>query len=259
MPVVETAAGSIWYEDNRHDAALPVTLMIHGAGGAHTHFPASLRHLPEANAIIPDLPAHGESQGEGHAAISEYAADMIAFLDALKLDKVIAAGHSMGGAIALTLALDYPQRVRGLILIGTGAKLSVHPDILDGVLNEFLQVAKKLMEWQWHEQADVDLREVIGYKTLIGTPVPVVYGDYAACNAFDVRERLSEIQVPALIIGGMIDKMTPPKFSEYLSERIAHSKLVLVEDGAHMMAQEQPQFVTEAVRQWLLEMRDETA
>jgi pimeloyl-ACP methyl ester carboxylesterase len=251
MPLVETATGSIWIEDNRHDNDQPVMLMIHGAGGSHVHYPATVRQMPEANAIIPDLVGHGSSPGDGHTTIAAYAADIIALLDALHIDSAIIAGHSMGGAIALTLALDNPERVRGLVLLSTGAKLSVHPDILNGVLTEFMQTARALMDWQWHPHADQDLLEVIGYKTLIGTPAHIVYGDYAACNLFDVRTRLSEIKVPTLIIGGTHDKLTPPRYSEYLHEHIAGSTLSLIEAGAHMVVQEQPKAVAAAIRTWL--------
>lgn len=256
MPLAETTRGTLWFDDARHDPARPVMLMIHGAGGAHFHWPPEVRQMPEANAIAPDLRGHGQSPGEGHHTIGEYAADLIALLDALHIDKVIAAGHSMGGAIALTLALVYPRRVSGLVLVGTGAKLAVHPDILRGVVTEFLQTARTLIEWQWSDHADKDVREILGYKTLIGTPAPIVSGDYAACNAFDVRANLADIQVPTLIFAGTHDKMTPLKYGQYLHERIAGSKLVVVENGAHMLALEQPQVVAQALRTWLTETYD---
>jgi pimeloyl-ACP methyl ester carboxylesterase len=251
MPVVETAAGSLWIDDNRHDARLPTTLMVHGAGGSHVHYPTAVRQMTEINAITPDLCGHGNSPGEGRATITDYAADMSALLDELHIDKAIIAGHSMGGAIALTLALDYPERVRGLILLSTGAKLSVHPDILNGVLNEFVLTARALMDWQWHPHTDQDVLEVIGYKTLIGTPANIVYGDYIACNLFDVRVRLAEIKAPTLIIGGTLDKLTPPRYSEYLHQHIAGSTLTLIEEGAHMVIQEQPFAIVDAIRAWL--------
>jgi len=257
MSSIESHRGTFWIEDNRHET--PVTLLIHGAGGSHIHFPSQLRHLPEANAVVPDLCGHGSSPGEGHSTIADYAMDMVALLDALHVDKAIIGGHSMGGAIAMTLALDYPERVQGLILMSTGAKLSVHPDILNGVLAEFAQTARLLMDWQWHEHADQDVREVVGYLTLMSTLPQIVYGDYAACNVFDVRARLGEIRVPTLIISGSSDRLTPPRYAEYLREHIAGSKLVLVEHGAHMVTQEQPQVITDAVRQWLLEGRNATS
>ena len=115
----------MWYADHR-DPTLhrPVTLVIHGAGGTHLDWPAEIRRMPELNTIIVDLPGHGKSSRRGtQQHVGAYASDMLALLDALKLQQVIVAGHSMGGAIAQTLALQHPDRVLGLILICTGAKL----------------------------------------------------------------------------------------------------------------------------------------
>ena len=84
MPLTETIKGFIWYDDNRDlTAHLPVTLMVHGAGATHLDWPAELRRLPEANAVVPDLPGHGRSPGLGRQSVGAYAADMIALLDAL--------------------------------------------------------------------------------------------------------------------------------------------------------------------------------
>src|SRR4051812_30248714 len=134
MPLLETANGSMWYADHRNPTLhRPVTLVIHGAGGSHLDWPAEIRRMPELNAIIIDLPGHGKSTGAGRNSVGAYASDVLALLDALKLQKVILAGHSMGGGIALLLALQHPDRVLGLILVGTGAKLGVHPDLLSGM------------------------------------------------------------------------------------------------------------------------------
>jgi pimeloyl-ACP methyl ester carboxylesterase len=215
MALIETTAGSIWIEDNRHDTSSVVTLMLHGAGGSHLHFPPEVRHLPQANAIIPDLSGHASSTNAAGSTISDYAADMLALLDALHIDTAIVAGHSMGGAIALHMALTYPQRVCGLILIATGAKLSVHPDILNGVLTDFPQTASALMDWQWHPDTPAELRDTIGYTPLIATPAST-------------------------------------KYSEYLHQHIVGSKLVLIDNGAHMLTHEQPHLIAATLREWLL-------
>ena len=249
MPMVE----SVWYEDNRDPTArLPVTLMVHGAGGTHLDWPAELRRLPEANAIIPDLPGHGRSPGPGRNSIGAYAADMVALLDALKIPRAIIAGHSMGGAIALTMALAYPDRVAGLILIGTGAKLSVHPDILNRALTETDRVIDLITKWEWAAGADEQLRR-LSRKRLAETLPAVLQGDYQACNAFDVREQLGNLKTPTLIIGGTADRMTAFKFSTYLQEQIAGAQLAVIEGGGHKMMLEQPQAVAAAVQQWLSE------
>ncbi len=253
MPLLETANGSMWYADHR-DPTLhrPVTLVIHGAGGTHLDWPAEIRRMPELNAIIVDLPGHGKSTGAGRSSIGAYASDMLALLDALKLQQVIVAGHSMGGGIAQTLALQHPDRVLGLILIGTGAKLGVHPETLSGMINETTRTITTLVSMYYGTSINESLRRRSQQRLSKFNPM-TLYNDYAACNAFDIRQQVNQIHVPTLIIGGSEDKMTPFKFSTYLHEQISGSRLERIEGGGHMMMLEQPELTAEAVRKWLLD------
>ncbi|MCB9450172.1 MAG: alpha/beta hydrolase [Anaerolineaceae bacterium] len=258
MPQIETTQGSIWYADHRDPTAhRPVTVMIHGAGGTHLDWPAELRRLPEANAIIPDLPGHGKSPGSGHQSVAAYTASITALLDALHIQQAVIAGHSMGGAIAQTLALTQPDRVLGLILVGTGAKLGVHPDILNGVLTEMSRTMGLLMRGYWGETPQNEQLFRLSQQRLLEFNPTVLFNDYSACNAFDIRDRIAEIQKPTLIIGGTNDNMTPLKFSQYLHDHIAGSELAVVETGAHMMMLEQPQFVADSVQKWLTNLHEQ--
>jgi pimeloyl-ACP methyl ester carboxylesterase len=225
MPSVETVKGSLWYEDNRDPTThQPVMVMVHGAGSTHHDWPAELRRLPEANAIVPDLPGHGRSPGTGRQSVGAYAADIVALLDALNIDRAIVAGHSMGGAIAFQMALTYPDRVAGLILVGTGAKLSVHPDILNNALTDTEKVVNLISGWEWAEGTHEQLRR-LSRRRLAETPPAVLHGDYTACNGFDARTRIGHIKMQTLIVGGTADRMIPFKYSVYLHEHIAGSKL----------------------------------
>jgi pimeloyl-ACP methyl ester carboxylesterase len=249
MPTIE----DMWYEDNRDPTVhAPVTLMIHGAGGTYLDWPAELRRLPEANAIVPDLPGHGRSRGPGRQSVGAYGADMVTLLDALKIRRAVIAGHSMGGAIAMTMALNYPDRVAGLILVGTGAKLAVHPDILHNILKETDKAIALISEWEWTAGTDEQLRR-LSRKRLAETLPEVLYGDYVACNTFDIRQQLGRIQAPSLIVGGTADRMTAFKYSTFLHEQLAGSQLATVEGGGHKMMLERPQTVAAAVQQWLAE------
>ncbi len=115
----------------------PHLILVHGAGGSHLHWGAAVRNLHNANVYALDLPGHGRSEGPGHGTIADYAAFVVAFMDALDIQQAVIAGHSMGGATALTAALNHPQRVAGLLLVGTGARLRVLPRILEGTMNDF--------------------------------------------------------------------------------------------------------------------------
>jgi len=162
-------------------------------------------------------------------------------LDALHLTHAVLAGHSMGGAIALWLALHQPERVRGLVLAGTGAKLRVHPDIL--------QAAK--------EGRPVGTAPVLGAQSHSSSARPptaapeVVYGDWVACDTFNVMDRLGEIHVPTLVLVGANDMMTPPKYAGFLAKGIKGAKLVTIEGAGHSPMLDKPAEVAAAIQPFL--------
>jgi pimeloyl-ACP methyl ester carboxylesterase len=252
MPLNEQTG--IWYADHRDPIVhrTPV-LMIHGAGGTHLDWPAELRRLPEANAITPDLPGHGRSKGPGFNTVGGYAAALIGLLDALKLQQVIVLGFSMGGAIAQMMALQHKARVAGLILLATSAKMTVHPDILNGLQTDYDTALQTLIDRQWAEEAGDQVKR-LSLRRLQAIDPAVLRGDYQAVNSFDVRIHLSQIQVPTLILSGTADRMTPSHDSDYMHEHVVGSQLVKIDGGGHLMALEQPQAVADAVQAWLLEV-----
>lgn len=251
MPLTETATATFYFADHlSENSPYPPIVLVHGAGGSHLDWPGELRRLPAANLISIDLPGHGKSPGPGRNKVADYAADIVALLDALQWPKAIITGHSMGGAIAQTMALDHADRVAGIILVGTGAKLGVHPDILTKTIPDLEWVANLFKDWMWGEGVPDEIRE-LGYERLMATDEVVTQGDYVACNNFDIRSRMAEINVPTLVVGGTADQMTPHKFSVYLRDNIANAQLVTVEGGGHMMALEQPDVVVGGIQEWL--------
>jgi pimeloyl-ACP methyl ester carboxylesterase len=90
-----------------------------------------------------------------------------------------------------------------------------------------------------------------GRQQLLGVDRNIIYGDYAACNAFDVMDEVGDITLPTLIVSGSADQMTPPKYSQYLNAQISGSQLVEIQDGGHMMAVEKPVEVAQAVARFL--------
>jgi pimeloyl-ACP methyl ester carboxylesterase len=221
-------------------------ILVHGAGGSHQHWGAAIRNLHSANVYALDLPGHGRSTGKGLAAVADYASFVVELMDALGLQRAVIAGHSMGGATATIMALNYPQRVAGLVLVGTGARLRVLPKILEGTLNDFENTAELICRYAYAPQAP---RELVhrGQQQMLQVVPQTIHDDFAACNAFDVMERLAEIRCPTLIICGTEDALTPPKYSAFLAERIARAESVLVQGGGHMVMVEKASEVAEAI------------
>jgi pimeloyl-ACP methyl ester carboxylesterase len=226
-------------------------VLVHGAGGSHLDWPASLRRLREANVYDLDLPGHGRSEGPGRSSIAAYRDFLLAFLDGLGLETAIVVGHSMGGAIALSFALDYPDRLAGLILVGSGARLRVAPAILTGTLSDFETTVDLICDYAFGPNATDQLKR-LGRQRLLKTPPEVLHGDYSACDAFDVMERLGEVRCPTLVIGGTADRLTPPKYSVYLRDHIPRADLVLVDGAGHMVMLEKPEVVVGAVSRFIL-------
>ncbi|RLC63811.1 MAG: alpha/beta hydrolase [Chloroflexota bacterium] len=256
MPYSEITAGSIFYtvgrgptEEQRSEGR-PVLILVHGAGGNHLQWPAELRRLPEATVYALDLPGHGRSGGQGRDTIAGYAEAIVGFLDALGIERAVVVGHSMGGAIALTLALDFADRMAGLVLIATGARLRVAPVILEGMRSDFEGSVELITRFAWSSEASPALIE-LGRRALLETGPDVLLGDLNACDRFDVMERLGGIKIPALVIVGTADQLTPPKYARFLAEHIPNAQLVLIEGAGHMVMLERPAEIAGAVREFL--------
>jgi len=115
------AAGIHYFVREEGDVFRPPVILIHGAGGNHLYWPPELRRLAGFRVLALDLPGHGKSSGVGLQSIRDYASSLMTYMDAVGLSRAVIVGHSMGGAIALTLCLDHAERVAGLGLIATGA------------------------------------------------------------------------------------------------------------------------------------------
>jgi len=216
-------------------------LLLHGAGGSHLSWPPQIRRLTGQRIFALDLPGHGKSEGIGRQDITEYAKAVYEFMKTVRLSNVVVVGFSMGSAIALSLALTYRKRVLALGLIGSGAKLRVSASTLENASNPstFMPTVESVIDNSYSSNVDSRVKEQAVQK-MAETRQAVFYGDFLACDEFDVMERVSSIRVPTLLICGSQDRMTPPSRSEYLHEQIKGSQLHIVEEAGHMVMIEKP-------------------
>lgn len=216
-------------------------LLLHGAGGSHLSWPPQIRRLTGQRIFALDLPGHGKSEGIGRQDITEYAKAVYEFMKTVRLSNVVVVGFSMGSAIALSLALTYRKRVLALGLIGSGAKLRVSASTLENASNPstFMPTVESVIDNSYSSNVDPRVKEQ-AVQQMAETRQAVFYGDFLACDEFDVMERVSSIRVPTLLICGSQDRMTPPSRSEYLHEQIKGSQLHIVEEAGHMVVIEKP-------------------
>lgn len=257
MPTIRIDNEEIYYTHHKatgDDRQRPPLLLVHGAGGYHLHWPPQLRRLPETDVYALDLPGHGRSAGPGRTTIAGYAAVIGAFADALALPPFLLAGHSMGGAIALEFALKASDRLAGLILVGSGARLRVNAALLTGLQNAFDATTAQLIDWMYTPAFPPKQREQ-ALAQLRANDRQTLHDDFAACDTFDVRSGLSTLTLPTLIICGTADIMTPVKLSETLHQSIPGSHLHLIEGAGHMALIEQTAVVTGMIGQFVTQFK----
>ncbi|HSJ59485.1 MAG TPA: alpha/beta fold hydrolase [Anaerolineae bacterium] len=250
MPLLDVQKERIHYVSRRRgEEHLPPVLFIHGAGGSHQHWLYQVRDLPTTVYAV-DLPGHGRSDGSGRDTVGGYADWIVHFLDAAQIERAVLAGHSMGGAIVLDMALRYPERVTGLGLVSTGARLRVAPVILDGMRAGPEQTVHLIGDWLFGSQAPQEMVEM-ARRQMAEVPATVLHGDFLACDAFDVRDRLDGITAPAIVVSGTEDRMTPVYLAAALRDRLPAARLHVVHGAGHMVMIERPESVTRALGRFL--------
>jgi pimeloyl-ACP methyl ester carboxylesterase len=258
MPYLDLNGERIYFalHYNRSDG-VPV-LLIHGAGENHLIWPAGLRRLLDTVVYAIDLPGHGKSTGRGRSTIEEYADWVVSFMEAVRLDQAILIGHSMGGAIAQLVGITYPDRVTGLVLVATGAKLRVAPQLLQLAEDDFGAAVELVSRWEWGALTPDEIKQ-LGKQQLLQIGPTILLNDYRACDAFDMRERLPAIAAPVLIVAGEADQMTPLKHALFLAEQLPQAHLVIVPHAGHMVMLETAEVVTRAVEEFVREVAQHPA
>jgi pimeloyl-ACP methyl ester carboxylesterase len=228
-------------------------LYVHGSGGTHRLWVEQYAPDGPGPAVAVDLGGHGESDDvdtdAGYATLEAYADDACAV--ARETDARVLAGNSMGGAVAMWVALERDLRLEGLVLCGTGAKLGVSEELLEALANDF-EGALDALHGSGMLYHDVDERTLEGSREMMrATGRRVTERDFRTCDAFDVRDRLDEIDVPCLAITGEDDGLTPPKFHDYLGEHLPDCEVEILEGAAHLSMQERAEAWNARVQEFL--------
>jgi len=225
-------------------------VLTHGLGDdLHFWDPVAASLAAQHDLIRWDVRGFGASdKPPGPYSAALFAADLAALLDALALPRVHLAGISMGGVIAQRFALDYPDRLRSLILVSTSSEIAEK-----GAAN-------------WRRLADtIDARGFgtgardasRGFSASFAARSPAVVaaaGEQTARNAphayaaaaramSDYRwtDELARVRVPALVLQGLADQLTPPGGSVKLSRALPAARLLMFEDTGHCLPIEQPE------------------
>ncbi len=218
-------------------------IFIHGLSDSLLYWEVLASNLKMNYQVIRvDLRGHGESElGNDEITIELYAKDLANLLNELNVGKVNLIGFSLGGAIALDFAITYPEKVASLVLMSCFSKIDNH---LAAVFNEF----KNALNSSFEDFYDLILPMVLcpeviddNYDDLkflkhLASQTANVQAYIKAIDAsldFDVGDKLSKIDVPALILAGEYDEITPVSIQKDICAKIGNSKMIVLDDVKH--------------------------
>src|SRR3981189_286881 len=235
------------------DASQPTIVLLHGAGFDHSTWALHSRWFAHHGygVLAPDFPGQpgqGRSIGAPISSIADMADWTAALLDAAGAAKARLVGHSMGSLIALETAARHPAKVSALHLIGTAATMTVGPDLLKAAAANDHDAVGVVAIWGLGFQAELGgslapgLWMHGGAQRVLEQGRPgVLFNDLSACNSYgNALAASAQITVPATLILGERDMMTPARAGKTLAAALPNSRTVVLRGAGHMMMVERP-------------------
>ena len=226
-------------------------LFIPGSGSGKEAWIYQTEYFAGSEAIA--LPGHPE--GEPYSSVDEYVEWLRTYIRQQRYQDVVLVGHSLGGAIAQLYGLNYRDEVKALVLIGTGARLRVHP----GFLASERQMIEDESAWRRYAEDsyspfDSKVRPTVVEARMRISPA-VMLNDLLCCDKFDIIDRVHDIKLPTLLICGIQDEMTPVKYINYLADKIEGAIKVVIDGATHSVAREKPGEVNQAIEKFLARLK----
>jgi 3-oxoadipate enol-lactonase len=250
------------YDDDGQGA---VVVLLHGFPLDRTMWVSQQAALSTLYRVIaPDLRGHGQSAAPaGIYPMEDLAEDVIELLDSLKIhEPVVLAGLSMGGYVALALAVRHPKRLRGLMLLDTRAaadtpeaarlreETAQNVEQAGSAEPVVAAMSPKLFSDATRQRRPELIARI--KEQMLKTPVNGVVG---ALRGMAIRPDrmgdLGRINIPTLVLVGALDVITPPPESQQMADELPNAVLVAVPDAGHMSPLENPAPVNAAILRFL--------
>ncbi len=237
-----------WFEAGRGDTLI----LIHGLADDHRAWRRTLPALMLRHRVLMyDLRGHGgTSLGRPDGTLNQLAADLASLMDATGVDRAYIAGFSLGGTIAMRMAIDHPARVRGLALVATSSRVGRtaagwYQQRADMVNRDDPQLRSTMdrdaADVYAESPAELDEGLLIRRQS---TADPRGYGNacaaMAALNAAPLDPELGRISAPTLVVASELDKHCPPKAAEIIAVGIRGSRLEVIPGAGHPIPVEKP-------------------
>jgi pimeloyl-ACP methyl ester carboxylesterase len=232
MPSVKVNNNSCYYAiSKRAPEHGQVAVCLHGSGADGIVWSYQLSRLSSQYRVIaPDLPGHGRSEGQPLDSASAYAAWLEDFCLALNLSTLFLMGHSFGGAIAQEYARCHPHKIRGMVLVGTGMQF-----VLSRTYRELCERAASPTADDTPVSAMLPESFKKGYELLLGQSSAALHADLFAAARFDSSAWVESLRVPALVIWGSRDKITPRELPEELARKLPVARFHIIQGAGHVV------------------------
>lgn len=249
-------------------------LCLHGHPGSGQSMSVFTGHLSQRyRTIAPDLRGYGNSRTQSSFDMQDHLIDLEALLDRFEIDRCLVLGWSLGGILAMELALKLPQRVSGLILIATAARpRSSHPPVSwqENLYTGVAAILNTLQPgWQWNIDT-FGKRSLFRYLIQQHTPTTYDYiAKYAtsaylqtsapAQNALNTALKadynrladLQQIQCPSLVLAGASDRHITPQSSKETAQHLPNCQWQCYPNTAHLFPWEIPDQVLRDIDEWI--------
>jgi proline iminopeptidase len=250
----------------------PTLIALHGGPGFdHVHLKPALGPLRvHAQIVYVDLRGQGRSGRPPieTCTLEQTADDVAALCDRLGIERPVVLGHSAGGFVALHLAVRHPKVAGGLVLCSTAPTLEPisdgepAPSLADRAGPEATEAAARVFGGDMSPATMEEFTRLVApfYAGPAHPEVPLRLFPLSSFNPgvaqhffrnlaskYDLRPRLGEIGVPALVVGGGYDWVCPPAASRFLARSIPQAELVMLEEAGHFSFAEEPDRFREAV------------
>jgi pimeloyl-ACP methyl ester carboxylesterase len=267
MPFCRSRGFAIYYETHGRREAVPLILII-GLGGTCQGW--LLAQVPDLSkdrtCIIFDNRGAGQSEDPGgEFTTREMAEDTLALLDELGVERAHVLGGFLGGLIAQELAIEHPERVQSLSLVGTFARpdakrrmlLEVWKALAEQGLPPEVRIKARLV-WTLHDLTieEEDLIEgALDFFRRDHAPLPesVFIRQAEACLGHDSLDRLGLIRAPTLVLYGEADQLTPANLHRELAALIPDARLVQIPGAAHLVAAEAAPMFNQVIARFVRE------
>jgi len=241
----------------------PPLVLLHGGGDNNWVWNRQVPHFSKFYRVItPDLKGHGASdKPQGHYSMRGFADEVNQLFDKLLgKEKFVLCGHSVGGLVALTYAIDpvFSKRLKGAILCDTVYSYRGNPGlkvVIDAWKKGISPHSLNLGKLGFSVKFQMEHRDIVQkhFEESLKCPDHVLISFFESLfEEYDLTDKLSQITVPVLIITSDVDVITDPKQSSYMGEHIKNSQLVVLKPAVgHMTLLEATDDFNKAVKSFM--------